>query len=853
MNEEGAPLPDLSGRWSSGRELRLYQPQDTAAAPPNSSYAVFQPGSGRPEAVCTLSAVYDYESRNRTDTTIHCEAATSAVARGAPRSGSVTGHSTISWSDGTTWRRSPQSDAWTRARYTTGSNITKVHVIFMNHYDVGYTDFLNGVDNKYMHEYFPLAENTSKTMASFKYITHPWLMQRFLECPCGEAPCLAKSLNNSYEAPLSCPTSAEVEAFAAGVRTGNLAWNAAPFNIQPENMAAELFRAGFDLARRMDKRYGKGQTRTMSIRDVMFVTRAALPHMKDLGITGLTIGSNGAGVPPAVPKLHRWIDRETQSDVVVAYHPYGYGGYGLKDCAEAPNGVALCTQFRTDNTGPPSSVKEVNDVLTAVKSEYPGAAVFPSTFDAFFDDVNPIKEQLPSVELEASDTWTYGTSSDPLKMAQHRAIQRTWIRCLQRGEVRCQESNPDIQNMTFFLLKAPEHTWGTPGISGWGGGDNYNVTIFRKNLTNESFLRAAASWAEQRVFNELAVLALEEKGHPLAAEVRWELAAIERVTIPEVRGLTKVGRDTEITLAGGVTIGIGGDGALTTLRSKSGVQWASAGQPMGAFVYQTFNDSQWKPFTYAYMNDHQMQAGFCKPGSNNYSEGRIWKPEVQQLYVEGSSSSASRVVAEMEMTPKTRSVYGAPAKVYLEIRGTSRGIDLNFTLVGKLPVMIGESSSVLFQPAAAPKAVKGGSPWRVDKLGQMVDPEGVQDGGNQYNHGVWDGAVFSSTRGSLVLKTLDSGIVNPMTKSFPIGNPLPASYNEEDAKAGRGLSRLEPGSVVGMAVNVHNNLWNTNYALFYPYYDARYCDSPLSCRYGCECPQQPLEHQLCSVLPVLRR
>ena len=46
---------------------------------------------------------------------------------------------------------------------------------------------------------------------------------------------------------------------------------------------------------------------------------------------------------------------------------------------------------------------------------------------------------------------------------------------------------------------------------------------------------------------------------------------------------------------------------------------------------------------------------------------------------------------------------------------------------------------------------------------------------------------------------------------------------------GKGMSRLAKGSVVGMAVNLHNNLWNTNYPLYYPYYSERYCNSPLQC------------------------
>jgi len=73
--------------------------------------------------------------------------------------------------------------------------------------------------------------------------------------------------------------------------------------------------------------------------------------------------------------------------MIVAYHPYGYGGYGLADCAESPNGFALCTEFRSDNTGPPTSVAEVEQSLSAVRAEYPGAAVKTSTFDAFIADV----------------------------------------------------------------------------------------------------------------------------------------------------------------------------------------------------------------------------------------------------------------------------------------------------------------------------------------------------------------------------------------------------------------------------------------------------------------------------------
>merc|ERR1719411_688007 len=90
--------------------------------------------------------------------------------------------------------------------------------------------------------------------------------------------------------------------------------------------------------------------------------------------------------------------------------------------------------------------------------------------------------------------------------------------------------------------------------------------------------------------------------------------------------------------------------------------------------------------------------------------------------------------------------------------------------------------------------------------------------------------MVQTDAGTLSIEPVDAMNMNPMTHDFPIGNPLPASYKEAAARAGTGLSRLAPGSVFGMAVNLHNNLWNTNYALFYPYFDARLCSAPLECR-----------------------
>ena len=58
---------------------------------------------------------------------------------------------------------------------------------------------------------------------------------------------------------------------------------------------------------------------------------------------------------------------------------------------------------------------DVLKIFDVVRGDYPGAEVFTSTFDAFFEAIEPVRDQLPVVTNEVGDTWMYGAASDPLK------------------------------------------------------------------------------------------------------------------------------------------------------------------------------------------------------------------------------------------------------------------------------------------------------------------------------------------------------------------------------------------------------------------------------------------------------
>eukprot|EP01048_Picozoa_sp_COSAG05_P004600 COSAG05_NODE_254_length_12842_cov_140.995292_1_plen_827_part_00 len=784
--------------------------------------------------------------------------------------------------------------------------VKKVHMVFMNHYDAGFKAEIQTINNWAFHQWFARAgtiadqvrANTSNKDTSI-WTSDAWIVALFLQC--SSLPREALTLNNPLTPPLICPNATELASFKAHVHRGDIVWHAAPTPAQAENQSPELFEAGLRMARQLDLQfYGRNRTTVYRSTDVPQTTRATVPLLRKHGMEGISIGSNPDPYYAQVPKLFRWLDPESGQDVIFAFHPGGYGGnnkdgykpaspcrsHGLPGekrvcghCAAAPNGVAMCSQFNGDNDGPDGSGSDVEASLSLGRAAYPNATVIASSFDDFIRDVLPVKDQLPTVTQEIGDTWIHGVASDPLKMAQHREIQRQWIACMKSGEASCQHDDKTIERMTLFLHKAPDHTW---GCSSDGGDFNLGFPASQKlghngvrdytklnlsRLLSPPFAHNAGTFAAQRYYNELAVMALEADSHILATPVRAAITRMTEVAPPSTRGMSKLTHEPGALIQlEAATVAVGANGALTTLRSRGGVEWASARRAMAQLVYRVYNDTDFNDFGGWY--GPRGYWPFCKANdnvtymlgidSNNNSESSYFLPTVTALY---ANVKSSRLVVQMSMPSKAVERYGSFRTAFLDVNVSRHSnndqleVALSLTWLGKQPVMIGESISLLFAPA--PALSPGGlnsssaSAWTMNKLGSNIDPENVVQGGNQHNHAVWKGVVASTAAGEYELQTLDAPIVNPMTDrpaspdpscahaapipggnqklcyggnaSYPFGHAFPAGS--------AGLRTLAKGSVFGMASNLYNNLWGTNYPQFYPYPDTRYCAAgPLKCK-----------------------
>ncbi|GFO45695.1 coiled-coil domain-containing protein 90b, mitochondrial [Plakobranchus ocellatus] len=526
--------------------------------------------------------------------------------------------------------------------YNDKSFIKKVHVVSMNHLDVGYYDGLDEdvgfavqVLNRYQTEYFKRAINLSLSLIEkgyserYVYTTHPWLVSLYLDCP----------NITLLKTPLKCPTSIEQETFKKAVKDGHIAWHAFPMNIQTDNLGAQLFEYGLSLGAQLDARFNINRTHaTMSQRDIPGMTKALLPLLMKHGVKAISVGVNPGTAPPAVPSPFVWKLRDTDPDGVMAF--WDKGGYPINPGPDPahPKGLArdkcvitpgldeaLCFAFRTDNTGPPESIQEWLGYYEILRAEFQGAELVASTFDHFVAALEKVKASLPVRSFEIGDTWIQGIASDPKKSAMYRAFVRAWEACTASGN--CQNSDARIQAMLRYLIKLPEHTWGAHDFL---DDLNWSNKDLDKARQSKPFVQAENAWREQRQFLDFALDALTD--HPLRDEVKAEYEKLQ----PKMPDLSKYSTGVigeEFNCPGGMIVKFGEDGSVERLFDPFNErEWASQSFPLGQLTYDTYVEEDFVHMAKLY--NYEAGVGYDKPNitSNAHPERRRWDMIATNLY-----------------------------------------------------------------------------------------------------------------------------------------------------------------------------------------------------------------------------
>ena len=679
---------------------------------------------------------------------------------------------------------------------TSSVNISTIYLISSCHLDVGFANSAVNIVNEYFLLYFPEAISIANELRAqggeerLVFTTHPYLVYLYINC----IPQLG----------LACPDATQLDAFYKAVEIGDIVWHAFPFNSQMEYYDASMADFGFRLTHLLDDHFNLTHKTTMSQRDVPGTTRSLIPIMNANGIQALTVGVNSASMPPAVPSVFVWKDDDTNTDIIAMWHPHGYGG----DPQPGPDSMvivpgmeeALAFAIRGDNSGPPSA-DEVKRNYALLKGYFPSANIVAAGYDTFVMRLIQFKSQLPIFSGEIGDTWIHGAASDPWKTAQAREISRQRLQCMQSGQCTLDDSN--FVTFSLLFLKSGEHTWGKDVKTFLHDTTNWSNAEFQSVLSEPNFQDIIASWVEQRLFGIDYPLKLIQDT-VLGESIQESLDSLKFNGSISLDGYSRVVNYSTIFQCGKLELQFSStDGSIIYLvdrRAPSPVQYASNTNPIGKVAYQAFTSSDYLVFLQEYLDDFSTgfaALDFGKPGYNGSTEVNV-SPQLEALWYKYDLNGYN-FFTELHFNDTYVSNYGAPKVVWIyhllpDVESSAQTIPINITMYisEKTSTRIPESLVLYFNPV-----VKNPSAMQVSKLSRYINVLEVMKNGSKHLHASDNGIRYSDT--NLTFNSLDTAVVG-------VGNPnaFPTPMEQPDVFS-------------GFSFNIFNNVWGTNYIMWYPY------------------------------------
>lgn len=683
-----------------------------------------------------------------------------------------------------------------------------IHVVFKTHLDIGYTDLAQHVVDRYMNEFFPKAIEAAEYFAehpeqgSFIWTTGSWLVHYML-----------KHGNEDQK-----------NKAAEAICKGYLAWHGLPFTTYTELYDRQLLEHGIGISQDLDRRFGK-HTIASKMTDVPGHTRSMITQMAQAGIKYLHIGVNPTSHVPHVPELFLWRNQDGAEIVVQYSQDYGNSLEidGLDDL--------MVFAHTHDNHGP-SSVEQIQEQFAQLRETYPDAVIEASTMDRFAEKVWAIRGRLPVVDEEIGDSWIHGGSSDPYKLAAYRELLRLKNQWLQEGKLTTKDQ--EYKDFCDELIMVTEHTWGVDVkryLADYAHYDKESFTRARKQdktdvsqnpmwyriieensqielremfgeeaeakMNARSYSLMEKSWQEQRNYLTQALAALSPERRNEAESALSALKPHPRYPSAEASTVER-GQAYEL---GRFKVVFSDDGSIIGLEDARGRQWAGVQNPIGLFSYETYSYEDYMRWYREYLvlwhQSHLWAMGdFGKPGmdlAKQWAKHQTFHPELISL-TQHQAEDKDIVIANLKMPVEAAEQQGAPRKLVIEYEfsHTADTVECRFIWLDKDAHRMPEATWITFNPV-----VNNPNLWKLDKLGQLVSPLEVVMGGNRNMHAVNEGMYYRGADGEVSIETLDAANVCPGERrllQFDLSFALLSG---------------------GMHVNLHNNVWGTNFPAWY--------------------------------------
>jgi hypothetical protein len=174
---------------------------------------------------------------------------------------------TIAWSNGATWVAGTAPPP-----PPPPADISSIHLVYMTHLDLGFTDTTRNVCDAYFDKFFPEALATAAELrqrgsnATFRWTEFPWLIQEYLD---GGAGCAHRGR-----------TDAEVATMETAIAANDVIWHATALNFLPELLDEPMWGESLGLARDLNRKYNKSWGTVMGKHtDTPGMSRSAIPAL----------------------------------------------------------------------------------------------------------------------------------------------------------------------------------------------------------------------------------------------------------------------------------------------------------------------------------------------------------------------------------------------------------------------------------------------------------------------------------------------------------------------------------------------------------------------------------------------
>ncbi|QJB31633.1 hypothetical protein HF329_10045 [Chitinophaga oryzae] len=283
--------------------------------------------------------------------------------------------------------------------------VTDIWVVFKTHFDLGFTDLPENVFKRYREEMMTNALSIIEKNAllpkekRFSWTVSGWPLQ-------------AQILG-----PLQ-PSERKAQ-IGQAIKTGALVVHGLPFTTHTESLDYEDLVRGLGYSSMITRNYGLSMTISAKMTDVPAHSWILPTLLHHAGIKFLQLGCNPASQYPRFPELFWW-EGPDGSKVLCNYTAL-YGS-DIRPPENWPCKNYLAMQMTGDNHGPPTS-QEIDNLLAYAAREMPGVRIHFGTLDDFAKAVLAEHPVLPTVKGDCPDTWIHGIQSNPQETRIARNIR----------------------------------------------------------------------------------------------------------------------------------------------------------------------------------------------------------------------------------------------------------------------------------------------------------------------------------------------------------------------------------------------------------------------------------------------